>query len=299
MPVYTLLELAKLELGIGYNIIEENVSRSPELRLFPADTMDGDTMQLTVRTDLPTVGFRNANEGTPRSKSNYENRTFQTAILDHQTAVDCALADKRKPAARARLFENHSSGALEAAFRNVGRQTYYGVGNDPKGFPGLIAQYKADSNHEVDATGTSAKTSVWFIRTGSETLEYLFGNGRTITFGDDWPIETVYDASGNPFQAYTNWMTGNIGLRLANQNAALRIKNIGTAANKTLTFAHLREAYKKFTDFGWEPSYIMMSPRSQEQLWNLSVTPENPNPPVPTSWQGIPIEVTNSISNNE
>lgn len=299
MPVFTLLDLAKLENGVGYNIIEENVARAPELRLIPADTMDGDTMQLTVRTDLPTVGFRHANEGTPRSKSAYENRVFQTAILDHQTAVDKAMADKRKREARARLFENHSSGALEAAFRHVGKQFYYGTGNDPKGFPGLLAQYAADTAHEVDATGASAKTSVWFVRVGTETLEFLFGNDRTITFGDDWPVETVYDANGNPFQAYTNWMTGNVGLRLANRNAVLRIKNIGTAANKTLTFAHLRTAYNKFTDLGWEPTHIFMSPRSQEQLWNLSVTPENPNPPVPTQWQNIPIIPTNSISNDE
>lgn len=299
MPVYTLLDLAKLENGIGYNIIEENVSRAPELRLIPADTMVGDTMQLTVRTDLPTVGFRDANEGTPRSKSTYINRVFQTAILDHQTAIDKAMADKRNPIARARLFENHSSGALEAAFRHVGKQFYYGTGNDAKGFPGLLAQYKAAATHEVDATGTAAKSSVWFLRVGVETIEFLFGNDRTITFGSDWPIETVYDAASNPFQAYTNWMTGNIGMRVANQNSAVRIKNIGTASGKTLTFTHMRTAYQKMTDLGWEPTHIFMSPRSQEQLWNVSVTAENPNPAVPTSWQGIPIVVSNSISNDE
>lgn len=296
---YTLLDLAKLEAGVAYSLIEENVSRAPELRLIPADTMEGDTMQLSVRTDLPTVGFRNFNEGTPRSKGGFETRIFQTAIMDHQCAVDRALADKRKPAARARMFESHSSGVLEAKFRHAGKQFYYGVGNDAKGFPGLIAQANTGATHSVDATGTAAKSSVWFLHVGPESIEFLFGNDQTIAMQEEWEIETIYDGNSNPYQAYTNWMTGNIGMRLANKNAALRIKNIGTASNKTLTYAHMREAENKFEDLGWEPNLILMSPRSVKQLWDEAVTTEIKNPPKPRDWNGIPIAVTNSISDNE
>ena len=53
MSVPTLLDLAKLDAGIGYPIIEEVVKLAPELRLVPADTITGTTMELTVRTGLP------------------------------------------------------------------------------------------------------------------------------------------------------------------------------------------------------------------------------------------------------
>ena len=93
MPVPTLLDLAKLDAGIGYPIIEEAVKLAPELQVVPADTIAGTTMELTVRTGLPSVSFRNANEGVARSKSSYETRTFQTHILDHQIAVDSQIVD--------------------------------------------------------------------------------------------------------------------------------------------------------------------------------------------------------------
>ena len=148
MSVPTLLDIAKLDAGIGYPLIEEAVKMAPELTVVPADTMTGTTMELTVRTGLPSVRFRNANEGVPRSKSSYETRTFQTHILDHQIAVDAQIVDGARDPGR--LLENHASGVIEAAMQYIGSQFYYGTGNDSKGFPGLLAQIKADAAHLVD-----------------------------------------------------------------------------------------------------------------------------------------------------
>lgn len=297
--VYNLLDLARLEAGIGFNLIEENLAISPELQLIGADTIEGDVMTLTVRTDLPEVGFRDANSGTPRSKSGYITKTFQTLILDHQCAVDKALADKRKPAARGRMLENHASGVLEASIRLISKQFYYGVKHDGKGFPGIISQYSNDADHRVNVGASANKSSVWFLRVGRETLEFLFGNDRTITFQKNWGIETVYDSDQNPYQAYTNWMNGNVGLRLANRHAAVRISNIGTGANETLTWDHMHSAYRKFTDLGWEPNVILMNGRSREQLRQELITPENKNPTAPKEFENIPITHTSHISSVE
>src|SRR5690606_11590386 len=126
---------------------------------------------------------------------------------------------------RGRLLENHVVGVMESAMQYVGSQFYYGTGHDAMGFPGLLAQYAADPDHTVDAGGATNKTSVWFLKLGPECLEFLFGNGRTIGLNDTWDLETVYDDDGNPYKAYTNWMSGRVGLRLANRNCAVRIKN--------------------------------------------------------------------------
>jgi hypothetical protein len=301
MSVPTLLDIAKLDAGIGYPIIEEAVKMAPELTIVPADTMTGTTMELTVRSGLPSVRFRNANEGVPRSKSSYETRTFQTHILDHQIAVDAQVVDGARDPGR--LLENHASGVMEAAMQYIGSQFYYGTGNDSKGFPGLLAQIKADAAHLVDAGGSASKTSVWFLRLGRECVEFLFGNAQTIRLQDTWELETVYDAEGNPYKAYTNWMTGRIGMRLANRNCAVRIKNVEESGSgkKSLNDSLLYSAYEKFTDFGFEPTHILMNGRSREQLRNSrTATNANGTPaPLPTEWEGIPIIRTASITNDE
>jgi hypothetical protein len=298
----TLLDIAKLNSGVGFNIIEENILLAPELRLIPMETITGTEIRLTVRTDLPSVAFRRLNEGTPRSKSKYEERIFQCADLSHQVAVDKAIVDKAID--KGRVLENHMSGAVEAAFRHSAKQWYYGTSNDAKGFPGLIAQMLADSDHEVDATGASAKSSVWFVRIARETLQFIGGNGSTITMAEEWKDETVYDASGNPYQALTNWLNGAIGCRLANKHSVVRIKNLGTAAGKTLTDTLMYSAYEKFTtNLGAEPTHIFMTPRSQEQLrasrTNTGSNEKGNVPTLPSDWDGIPIVKSSAISNAE
>jgi len=120
MSVPTLLDIAKLDAGIGYPLIEEAVKMAPELTVVPADTMTGTTMELTVRTGLPSVRFRNANEGSSLKSSSYETRTFQTHILDHQIAVDAQIVDGARDPGR--LLENHASGVIEAAMQYIGSQ---------------------------------------------------------------------------------------------------------------------------------------------------------------------------------
>jgi hypothetical protein len=301
MSVPTLLDIAKLDAGIGYPLIEEAVKLAPELQVVPADTITGTTMELTVRTGLPSVRFRNANEGVPRTKSSYETRTFQTHILDHQVAVDSQIVDGARD--KGRLLENHTAGVFEAAMQYIGSQFYYGTGNDAKGFPGLLAQCKSGAAHTVDAGGADNKTSVWFLRLGRECVEFLFGNSQTIRLQDEWQLETVYDADGNPYKAYTNWMTGRVGMRLANKNCAVRIKNVeeSGANKKVVTDALLYAAYEKFTDFGMEPTHIFMNGRSREQLRNsrTATNPAGVPAPLPTEWEGIPIIRTSSIASDE
>jgi len=296
MAVPTLLDIARLEAGAAFPLIEESVQLAPELRVIPAEIIDGNTMQLTVQTGLPSVAFRNANEGTARTKANYEARIFQCHILDHQVAVDIALVKGLAAARRAAVFENHAAGVIEAAFGYVGSQTWYGTGNDAKGFPGMIAQMADDATHVVDAGGNSAKTSVWFVAIGRETVQYLFGNGTTIGLNGNWDVETILDASNNPFQAYVNYMTGTIGLRLANKNSVVRIKNIEEDTHK-LSDTLMYDAFKLCLDLKMMPTRIFMNSRSLMQL-RAARTATNATgapAPLPRDWEGIPIEPTNSI----
>ena len=300
MSFPTLLDIKKLNDGVGFDLVEENVLLCPELRIFPAEVISGAEMKLTVRTDLPTVGFRNLNEGMERSKSKYESRVFSCADISGQIAIDLGIY--RRSLDPLRLQQAEASGFMEAAFRHVAKQFWYGTTNDAKGFPGIIAQMLADTAHEVDATGSSVKSSVYFVRIARETCQFLFGNGTTIDLQPEWKEETVNDASGNPFQAMTNWLNGAVGARLANKNSVVRIKNIGTATGKTLTDALMFQAYEKFTTaLGAEPTHIFLTPRSREQLRaSRTATTTNGQPaPLPTDWNGIPLVASSAISNAE
>src|SRR3954470_12982429 len=84
----TLLDVAQLDAGVGSEVISEVIAAYPEVAAFPVETMAGATMEVSVLTTLPTVQFRNANEGVARSKATFETRVFQTSILDAQVAVD-------------------------------------------------------------------------------------------------------------------------------------------------------------------------------------------------------------------
>ena len=297
----TFLDLKKQDTTPGYDLVEENIKLSPELSIFPADVMAGTSIDLTVRTDLPTVGFTNIGEGVTPSKSGYITRLFQTANLDALVKLPVGLLQGKPQALGAKLMSNEQSGFVEAAIRHIAKQTWYGVGNDAKGFIGLVAQMLADATHNIDAEGTTAdgKSSVYFLSVGANKLEYWFGSNRTLTF-DDWVKQTVKDEQQRDMEALTSWMHANVGLRLANRNAVLRIKNITEQGGHTLTWTHMYKALRQMRDdCGQNPTHIFMTGRSQEQLRQARITDLLPDPPLPKDLEGIPFVITHGISNAE
>lgn len=296
----TLLDIAKLDKGSGYPVIDECIGRSRELELFPAATIDGATMELTVLTELPAVGFRTANSGSPRKKPEFATKIFQTAVIEEQVAVDI-MGVLKASKDQARTLESQSKPFMKAVLKHIGKQIWYGTGNDVKGFPGLTLQYSPDSEHEVDATGSANLTSIWFLELGPENLETLFGNNASITMFDEWKEETVLDADNNPFLAATNWINGRPGVRLANKHAAVRIKNVGIANGKTATDALLGKGLQACRELEMEPTHIFMTPRSCEQIRSsrTATSPTGAPAPRPTDYEGISIIETNNLSNNE
>src|SRR5262249_21757728 len=139
-------------------LIEETIKAVPEVNRGAARTIKGINYRTLVRTSLPTVGFRNANEGTATSKSTYENRLYECYILNPQWNCDKAVADSDENGAD-HFIAMEAQGIMEATFQTLGTQFYYGSANslsgvgDTKGFPGLLAA--VDSSMVVDAAGTT------------------------------------------------------------------------------------------------------------------------------------------------
>ena len=303
--IFTLLDIARQNAAtVGYNLIREAVTNvRPELLIIPADTIAGTEMTLEVLTKLPTLAFRNLNEGTPSSKPEFTTRTFSNGIIDQIIPVDKRLHEKALN--KGRFLENRSMPYIEGGLDLCCRQFWYGVGEDKKGFIGMIAQSNPSTEtHVVDAGGAANKqrTSVWFLSIGREKIEWLWGNERTITLDPEWKDETLYDKDNNAYPGMTNWVHGSPGLRLANRNCAVRIKNISVDEDgKTLDDDWMFKGLQKMRDLGIQPTHIMMNPRSHEQLRSSrTATNEDGKPaPLPRDFEGIPIYPTTFIKNGE
>ena len=294
----TLLDLAKLNPDqLVQGIIEESIAASPELKVAVARFIPGTEYRTIVRTGLPATGFRDANQGVEATKSTFENRPCQCHILAARVEADQAIADAYvdgSPAYQAL----EAVGVMEAAYRKVGVQFYYGTDFDGKGFPGLIASYDAE-NKTVDAGATAAKTSVWFVKFGERDVQFVLGENSVLAMSP-WRVESLEDETGKKFPGYVADLTTWIGLQFVNKHSAVRIKNLGTVEGKTMNDDLAFEALSKFPA-GVTPDYCFMNRRTLEQLRRSRTHVTSPTgvPTLPDNVGGIPIVITDSIVNTE
>ena len=311
----TLLDIQKLngnDAAVG--LIEENLKYAPELQIVPFRTIKGTSYKTGIRTGLPTTGFRNANEGQASSKSTFEQRLIECFIFGGNVKADKAVADAYEDGAAAwQAIE--ASGVMQSAMQNLGKQMFYGVTQDNKGFPGLKAFLpkdgltKANDPLTIDATGTTASTasSVYFVKFGVQDLTFVGGQSRAFDLGD-FREQMVYDANGAGFDAYVAALTAWIGMQIGHENVARRILNLTEDNGKGYTDALNARALATFP-VGHRPDAIFASRRSVTQLQisrtvvlqgNAKVRPDQPTvAPRPTEYEGIPIIETDSIGNTD
>lgn len=297
----TLLDIAKANGSdpvVG--LIEEVVPAVPELAMFEARTIKGINYKTLVRTSLPTVAFRNGNEGTAATKSTYDNRLVETFILNPRFEVDQAVADAHEDGAEA-YIAIEGIGMTVAAAVQVAKQIYYGTGTggDAKGFPGLVQV--VDSGLVVDAGGTTDNiaSSVWAVKFGPQNAQLVVGMNGQLELSDV-RRETIYDASNNPLDGYVQTLLARIGLQVASKYSVGRIKKLTTDSGKGLTDSLLSQLYETFP-VGHKPDAFMLSRRSLGQL-QRSRTATNATgapAPTPTDWEGVPLVATDSILNTE
>ncbi len=297
-----MLDLAKLngsDAVVG--LIEENLNQAPEMMIFPARTISGTSFKTLHRTGLPTTQFRNVNEGVNTSKSSYANKLVECFYLDAKLEMDVAAASGDDQGA-AHALSLEADGQSESALQHMGKQVWYGVGNDAKGFPG--AQALVDSAYTLDAGGTTASTgsSVYGVRVGDKHGSMIFGKDTVLSMGD-WRIQRI-TRDAKELDAWLNSIQGWVGFQWVNKDSVCRLKDITADSGKTCTDAKLAELLSQLK---WVPDYWFMTRRSRFQL-QISRTPtsntsgessKQPIAPLPTESNGIPIVVTDSLINTE
>lgn len=305
----TLLDLAKLsgkDAVVG--LIEAVTSVAPEVDRIPARTIRGTSYKTVARTALPTVAFRSMNSGVDATKSKFEEKLVQCFILGARVVVDkaAAAAYEDGPAA---LQSIEAVGVMESAKIELGKQIFYGISEDAKGFPGL--QAIVPSTMTVDAGGTTSATgsSVYAVRLGAQDVQLVFGNGTTFELGD-WREGDGEDAEGKKFPAWIADLTSWVGLQVTNPYAVGRLKDATADSGKGVTDAQIQTLLDTFP-VGKMPNVLFMSRRSAGQLQRSRTVVINSGPGArasgaieaiaayPTEAFGIPIVVTDSLVNTE
>lgn len=302
MPNPTLMDIAIAngsDAVVG--LVEEVVKAHPELSLGAARTIKGLNYKTLVRTALPTVGFRNANEGYAPGKSTFENRLWETFIFNPRWECDKAVADSHEDGAAA-FIAIEADGIMEASMISLCSQFYYGTGTggDAKGFPGLLASLDT-TNMVVDAGGTTADTgsSCWGVKFGPQHAQWVWGNNGSLAIS---PVSEarILDGSSNPYTAYVQELLARPGLQVSSKWAVGRIKKLTADSGKGLTDTLIASLLAKFP-VGRGPDLLLCSRRSLAQL-RASRTATNATgapAPFPTEAFGIPIAPTDSILDTE
>ncbi len=304
MANLTLLDIARKngnDAVVG--LIEENKNAVPEVANFPMRTIRGTSYKTLIRSAVPTVGFRQANEGTAGLKSTYVNKLVETFLQSGIIKVDVAVASASEDGPDA-VKADEASGVARGAMLTIGTQTYYGSNStftgDADGFPGFIDL--VDANFIVDATGAAGGTgsSVYGIRFGPQGVSYVGGNGTGMTLGD-WREELVLDSGGtNEYNAWVASLDSWIGLQVVDISALGRIADLTAENNKTLDDDLLADLMEKAPVGGmWEAFYMNRRSLGQLRKSRTATTEDGRPAPFPTSAHGIPIVVTDSIVSTE
>ena len=268
----------------------------------------GNIHKYTKETGAPVVGFRAANAGRAHDSSVDTAVTIDLAILDASTTVDQAIADAYVKGGAEAYIDKENMRHLKQAFFYAEQQIFYGTGNDASGFAGL--EDNAGLNQLADelcigAGGSTALSSVFIVRTlpDESAACLVLGRSGNIAIGESI-IQRVSDSYGLHFPAYFTPITGWLGMQIGSAYDIARIANLGTDSGKGLTDALIYEALGLFPAVALNAKQflrIVCNRRSLQQL-RASRTATNATgapAPIPTEVDGIPIIVTDALSNAE
>ena len=326
-------------------LLEDTITYAPELSAVMGRPISG-IMYKTLHRALPTVAFRQANNGSSTVKGKYRQSLHECSIIDAQLQADTAVVDATAPSSPdspqadiGDMLFDEAQGAVMATYITVGAQMYYGTASDPNGFTGIAPLVGAlnpalNTGAAVITSGTGGHTaavqsSVYFIWENLRGSHFIFGNNRGLTMLPEWRIQQVSGNTSGVLTAYVNNLQGWIGFAVNHPLSVARICNINLATDSApltdilvasllqwLPLQMRNEITANLNNTGgpnkWGPGLKMfMNPQVAFSLQQsrspvtsgvgTAITADMPLrfAELPTQSNGIPIVLTNSITNTE
>jgi len=287
-------------------MVSDLLQGAPTVAAINAVTASNGTQHKYLKeTTASSAAFREPLAGLTKTASADTLVTDTLKVLDATFATDVALARGHSGGVDAYL-QRELMRSLKQAFFVTETQIFDGVNGDSGGFVGLRddTQLDALADEMVISAGTAGTTadvqsSVYLIRSSDNDVSLVAGNdGQIVADEDPVIIEKVVNpgTDNKTYPAYYVPVLGYIGFQIGGARSAARICNVETALDDDDIYAALA-----LFPAGLGPTHICMN-RASAALLRKSRTAVNATgapAPVPTNVDGIPIIITDGISQTE
>lgn len=199
----------------------------------------------TIRTSMPTPSIRRINRGVSRHKTQTEQVTDTTIILEDRSVVDIELLAL---APNGEAFRRSEDAAFVAGFSDaVAANIFYGDTEDSgEQFNGISKRYseygddtyKNKAAYQVVSAGTpgTKNTSGFFVGWGTHATTGIYPKGSQLGLQQrDLGENTVTDADGREYQAVTTLFTWKCGLAVGDIRANALVRNIDMSTLGSMT----------------------------------------------------------------
>ncbi len=249
----TLADVAKSKNKQIGKVAEVLVQENPMLNDIPYMEMNEGTIHKEdIRSALPAVYYRKANQAIPASKTTVEERSFQAAHFESKSQIDAKVAARGGMDRIAYNRWNQAQGHIQAHAIEHAALTIYGsplnAGGDRKS-PGFFDVYSTLSASEptskqiIDGGGTaSTNCSVLLVAWGERSVFGVYPKGtqaglkRTDRSKGNMEVQIqALDVNGNAgsFYGYEEQFEIDHGLVVKDYRQASRIANIDVALLKS------------------------------------------------------------------
>lgn len=210
----TLLEASKLSTDVLQKGVIEVFSRnSPVLEMLPFMEISGNSYKFNVEKALPTVAYRDINQGYVENTGELEQKSVGLVILGGDSDVDKFLVATRGNIQDIRAI--HTNMKAKALAREYTRTFFHGdSGKNPLEFDGL-ATIVAGTSQDLDATVIEEKDGKLSLRKLHALLDAVDGGAdvllmskamrrevQAILEGQNHYIQTTKDAFGRPVEMF-------------------------------------------------------------------------------------------------
>lgn len=243
-PMITMSDYAK-QLGPNNKIarVIEILNQQNEI-LDDAIVQEGNLptgMRVVVRTGLPTVVYRLANQGVPPSKATTAQFDEQAARIEGWSEIDEMIAELAPDLGQFRL--NQSIPFLEAMNEQMATSLFYGnVGLTPEQFTGFAVRYSSTSagNGQQILKAPSGSggdnTSIWLVNWHPETVSLIYPmNTQAGLVHNDLGLGVIETTvannapAANRMRGYRDQYIWRVGLAVKDWRSVVRIANIDTS----------------------------------------------------------------------
>lgn len=255
-------------------------------------------------TVAPGAAFRDVNTGRANAAGQEELVTETLKILDASFERDKAVALGFKGGPDA-YMAREAVKSIRAAFFTAEQQIINGTGSDSDGFTGMANAVDALTDALMtNAGGTTADTasSVYLLRSTETDVAVVAGQDGNLDISEavDAVVNTDAADATQRMSALAVSILGWLGLQIGSVFSIGRICNITADTGKGVTDDLIFTAISAFPS-DRQPTHIIMNRRSIEQLRKSRTATNATGAPAPTPTEvgGIPIVLTDAITNTE